>query len=138
MENKEQKLDDFMKNVFKEEFLETPPDGFTYNVMSKINTLDTVSEVTSYKPLISKTVWVVLGCLSVGLVLLVVYGNIGLNLNWLPVKLKDSAGIAAVFEKVGTLNLGSTTVYSMVAVLLIIYVQIYMLKRMIDRRFSVQ
>ena len=56
----EQHLDDLAKKVMTSAPLETPSFNFTADVMAKLDAPQ-VSAITTYKPLISKKAWIVIG-----------------------------------------------------------------------------
>lgn len=72
----EQHLDRLAKKVFKSVPLETPSLDFTATIMTKIEAVET-SSITTYKPLISKKAWFIIGTIIVGVVayLLTLEGN---------------------------------------------------------------
>lgn len=68
--NQKINIDDLIKNIVKEDGLETPPHGFLNKVMGTV--LMTNEKPISYKPLISKYVWVAIFS-GVGLIMLFLY-----------------------------------------------------------------
>jgi len=61
----EQHLDKLAKKVMQASSLETPSIDFTATIMKKIEGLET-SSITTYKPLISKKVWIIISALIIG------------------------------------------------------------------------
>ena len=62
----EQHLDDLAKKVMTSAPLETPSFNFTADVMAKLDAPQ-VSAITTYKPLISKKAWIVIGIIMIAL-----------------------------------------------------------------------
>ncbi|MBT8182185.1 MAG: hypothetical protein KJO53_11415, partial [Eudoraea sp.] len=81
-ENRDKQLDDFVKKVVKSAGLESPSDDFTQSIMSKIAAQNEKSMVTRYKPLISKTSWLVLAGIAIFLSVYIIFGNSDLNVSW--------------------------------------------------------
>ena len=66
--------DNFVDKVVKDSSLESPSLDFTNKIMSQINAT-TQSEITIYKPLISKRAWFIIGALIVGGLTYLMFGN---------------------------------------------------------------
>lgn len=72
MKDEDKYLDDLTKKIIKDTPLESPSFDFTNTVMSQINNLSD-SMVTVYKPLISRTAWVLIGFVFLALILYVIF-----------------------------------------------------------------
>ena len=70
-----EQIERFTDKLMKETVLEKPSMDFTSQVMLKVNVLSQ-SEITTYKPLISKRMWTIISVIAVGaLVYLFFYGT---------------------------------------------------------------
>ena len=75
-ENANKHIDSFTKKLFKDGSTESPSFDFTTKVMSDVNALSSTN-VTVYKPLISKRTWILI---SISVVALIAYFTFGLQL----------------------------------------------------------
>lgn len=135
-ENKDKQLDDFVKKVVKNIGLETPSDHFTQSIMSKIAAQKENSTVTIYKPLISKTGWLVLAAITLFLFAFIIFGNLDLNVGWLPSIDQVASYKIDFFDTLKQLNLPNTLVYGLMGLTFFIYVQIIFLKKHLENRYA--
>jgi len=136
-ENKDKQLDDFVKKVVKNTGLETPSDDFTQSIMSKIVAQNEKSMATRYKPLISKTSWLVLGSIALFLLAYAIFGNLDLNVSWIP-RIDEVAPVEIrFFNTLANLQLPNTLVYSLTGLTFFIYVQIILLKKHLENRYAI-
>lgn len=136
-ENKDKQLNDFVKKIVKSAGLETPSDGFTQNIMSKIAAQEVKSTVTVYQPLISKTSWFVLAAFAVFLFTFIIFGNLDLNVSWLPGIDQLAPNKIGFLDSLSQIRLPSTLVYGLSGLALFIYVQIIFLKKHLESRFAI-
>ncbi|WP_438424755.1 hypothetical protein [Aquimarina macrocephali] len=123
-----------IKHLVKEAGLETPSVDFLKNVMERVE-LSTVEMSSAYKPLISKKVWFVIAVVTAVLLCATPF-------------LSDSKESIlssidfSFFNKISIKNPFSdftfhkTTIYGILFLALLFLIQITILKRRIDRRFS--
>ncbi|NNE02258.1 MAG: hypothetical protein HKM92_02355 [Arenibacter sp.] len=128
-EDREKKLDAFVRQIVKEVALEEPSENFTKNVLSKIDEVSVAAKTVSYTPLISKPVWYVLALVTSLLLISTFIGNIEFDFF-----LKNSNFLANLSENSPTLNLpnisfSNIVVYAALALGFFVYVQIYLLKK---------
>lgn len=136
-ENKDKQLDDFVKKVVKNTGLETPSDDFTQSIMSKIVAQNEKSMATRYKPLISKTSWLVLASIALFLLAYAIFGNLDLNVSWIP-RIDEVAPVEIrFFNTLANLQLPNTLVYSLTGLTFFIYVQIILLKKHLENRYAI-
>ncbi|TYA54794.1 hypothetical protein [Formosa maritima] len=134
-EKKNNQLDTLIKDVMKQSALETPSFNFTANVMQQI-AADSKNTATVYKPLISKTGWVVM---FIGVLAIIVYillsGDSQSN-GWI-----DSIDFS-VLSNIKIPNLFSgiqfshTTMYALLFFGIMVCVQIPFLKNYFNKRMS--
>lgn len=135
-ENRDKQLDDFVKKVVKNAGLEAPSDDFTQSIMSKIAAQNEKSMVTRYKPLISKTSWLVLAGIAIFLSVYIIFGNSDLNVSWIPSITELVTNNIGIMNTLENLRLPNTLVYGLTGFTLFIYVQIAFLKKHLESRYT--
>ena len=135
-ENRDKQLDDFVKKVVKKAGLEAPSDDFTQSIMSKIVAQNEKRMVTRYKPLISKTSWLVLAGIAFFLLGYVIFGNSDLTVSWMPSINEVAIDNIGFMNTLANLQLPNTLVYSLTGLTLFIYVQIFYLKKHMESRYT--
>lgn len=135
-ENRDKQLDDFVKKVVKNAGLEAPSDDFTQSIMSKIAAQNEKSMVTRYKPLISKTSWLVLAGIAIFLSVYIIFGNSDLNISWIPSITELATNNIGIMNTLENLRLPNTLVYGLTGFTLFIYVQIAFLKKHLESRYT--
>ncbi|MGB5227420.1 MAG: hypothetical protein WBN55_04105 [Eudoraea sp.] len=135
-DNRDKQLDDFIKKIVKSAGIETPSDGFTQNIMSKIVAQEEKITTIEYKPLISKTSWFVLAAFAVFLFTFIIFGNIDLNISWLPGIDQLAPNKVGFLDFLSQIHLPSTLVYGLSGLALFIYVQIFFLKKHLENRYT--
>lgn len=130
-ENKHVKeLDAFAKKYIKDIEPEKPSVDFSSIVMQKINT-DAKSSVYHTKALISKKVWFVLGALFVALFFIPFQESSFINLS--DFSLFDEIQIPNILEN---LSVSSITFYAILFFGLMLFTQIFYLKRHFENRIN--
>lgn len=117
-----------LKQWMQELPLESPSSDFTTKVMGQIRGK---SLVTEYKPLISKTAWVIIGLLIIGAVLWLYFNP---SSNMMPeeqLSILDGLQFKNPFE---ALQLSRTSLYA-IAFLALFIVQIPFLKRVVEKNY---
>lgn len=131
----DKRIDQLVGKVMKESTLETPSFDFTSKVMQHV-VATSKSKATVYEPLISKRVWfVIFTCVLVLVVFVTLNGNTqnndlfsSINANIIS-KLKFSNPLLGF-------TLPSTTMYAIVMLLVMLFVQLPILKNYFDKRFQ--
>ena len=119
---------DMLKQWMQELPLESPSSDFTTKVMGQIHGK---SLITEYKPLISKTAWVIIGLLIIGAVLWLYFNP---SSNMIPeeqLSILDGLQFKNPFE---ALQLSRTSLYA-IAFLALFIVQIPFLKRVVEKNY---
>lgn len=135
-DNKDKQLNDFVKKIVKSAGLETPSDGFTQNIMSKIAAQEGKSSATVYQPLISKTSWLILATITLVLFTYVIFGKLDLSIGWLPNINSVTLNKIGFMEALSQIHLPNTAVYALIGIMLFFYVQIIFLKKHLENRYS--
>ncbi len=129
-ENANKHIDQFVDKVMKSSKLETPSFDFTAKVMSQI-TVTSRSAVTVYKPLISKTTWVILFLLTVGMVGFSFFNKDTSTLGWF-----DKLDFSIVSNLFSGVKISKTTMYSLLMFGVMLFIQIPLLKHYFNKRFD--
>ncbi|WP_297692124.1 hypothetical protein [uncultured Eudoraea sp.] len=135
-ENRDKQLDDFIKKVVNNAGLEAPSDDFTQSIMSKIAAQNEKSMVTRYKPLISRTSWLVLAGIAIFLSVYIIFGNSDLNVSWIPSITELATHNIGIMNTLENLQLPNTLVYGLAGLTFFIYVQIVLLKKHLESRYT--
>lgn len=135
-ENRDKQLDDFIKKVVNNAGLEAPSDDFTQSIMSKIAAQNEKSMVTRYKPLISRTSWLVLAGIAIFLSVYIIFGNSDLNVSWIPSITELATNNIGIMNTLENLQLPNTLVYGLAGLTFFIYVQIVLLKKYLESRYT--
>ena len=129
-ENANKHIDQFVDKVMNTAKLETPSFNFTAKVMSQI-TETSRSTVTVYKPLISKTTWVILFLLTVGMVGFSFFNKDTSTLGWF-----DKFDFSIVSNLFSGVKISQTTMYSLLMFGVMLFIQIPLLKHYFNKRFE--
>ncbi|WP_339755872.1 hypothetical protein [uncultured Winogradskyella sp.] len=130
MERDEKKIEAFIDKLLSNEVLEQPSFDFTDKVMSKV---ESIPSVTVYKPLITKSVWTFL---ILGFVLLVGYVILkepSGNNSWI-----DRLNLSSVSNPLENIafNFSKTLTYAMVLLTIMLGIQIPLLKHYFNKRMA--
>lgn len=129
-ENANKNIDQFVDRVMKSSKLETPSFDFTAKVMSQI-TVNQISKVTVYKPLISKTTWGILLVLTAGMVGFQIFSQESTSLGWF-----DKLDFSIVSNLFSGVKISQTTMYSLLMFGVMLFIQIPLLKHYFNKRFE--
>ena len=128
----ENKIDRFVAKVFKEVDMETPSEGFTDRIMDQIHTLET-SKLTSYQPLISKKIWVLIGfgVMLAFVILTMTTTSESSWLNQIDLSVLTENSFTQAFSNI---HISKTLMYTLVFLSLMTCIQIPILKSHFDKR----
>ncbi|MCF6296326.1 MAG: hypothetical protein L3J25_11645 [Flavobacteriaceae bacterium] len=135
VEDINKKLDDFVEKVVKDSSLESPSLDFTNKIMSKIETI-TQSEITVYRPLISKRAWFIIATLIIGgLTYLTLRDNVQTT-GWFDSLDYSLITNNKVTEKIGSVMFSKTFMYAITFFAVVFFIQIPILKNYFDKRLE--
>ncbi len=134
-ENKEKELDIFVKRVVDEIGLEQPSIDFTKSVLSKIQS-ETKKSAISYKPLISKSAWVVLATIVFGIFLYVIFGNPRMEINSPAFSVLNKLAAFDFSVEIPYRSVSNIYVYGFLGLTFFMGIQIFVLKHHFDKRYS--
>ena len=134
-ENADKYLDNLAKKVIKEAPLEHPSFNFTTSVMSQVAELSNNS-ITVYKPLISKTGWIVISIVFLTLITYLLFSIQEEPSNWF-----NSLDLSVLFNNKITnslsgFSMSKTLIYAVVFFGLMFSIQIPLLKNHFNQRLQ--
>lgn len=134
MEFKDEQLEAMLERLMRDEAIETPSDDFTDKVMDRVQTLANGSSIT-YRPLISKWVWVLIVLVFTGLIAIISLNSSGGGGEWLS-RLNVSDFQFQLFENIH-FEFSKTFTYGSILLGVMMLVQATMLKSYFNNRMSV-
>lgn len=136
-ENVDKHLDDLSRKVMSHSTIEQPSFNFTQNIMVQIERVK-ASEVTTYVPLISKRIWVLIAIallsISSGLAF---FGTFNDDNSWLRQLQFDRFSEYSFPNPLANIEFSQTTYYAVILFAVVMCVQIPILKRYFDKRLQV-
>ena len=124
-------FDKIVAKAFKDLPLESPSDDFTFKVMESVKKMP-VPELSGYKPLISKPIWIALASLVVASIAIGYKLQLG-SISWLDNLNIGRENTVNGFEwNIPSLEWSNPLVYATLIMGLLIVIQLRMLKPMID------
>lgn len=131
MEFNDKKLEQFIDKLMADDTLEKPSANFTDTVL---NSLETKSLAVTYKPLIPKWMWALIG---IALLTLIVYSLLNQQDSGTESKLSELFNLSQIeFNPLQNVNFNfsKTLIYSMVAFTVMIGLQVPLLKTYLNNR----
>lgn len=136
-ENADKYLDDLSRKVIGRSSVESTSVDFTSKVMSQIKTYST-SKVTTYVPLISLRIWMLIGLGFLAIVLYAIFKSPDAGSSWLKKWNLDQFQLLN-FEftsPISTLDVSQVTLYATLLLALMLCIQIPMLKHYFNKRME--
>jgi hypothetical protein len=124
-------IEKLVDKVMKSSSLETPSFDFTAKVMSQVMA-HSKSGVTVYKPLFSKSAWVVLLLVATVLIAVSVYSNDSSSLGLL-----DKLDLSKLPNLFSGIKISQTAMYSLLMFAIMMCIQVPLLKHYFNKRFEV-
>jgi hypothetical protein len=135
-EDKDKKLDTFIRKAVIEAGLENPSVDFTRSVLSKIQADAQKSTAFVYRPLISKSVWLMILTAIAGVFVYSIWENPSSEINWLTVlKLNRFAEFNLLANSLN-FYISNTVIYSFVGLAFFVWVQVFLLKSYMNKRIA--
>lgn len=130
--NEDKHIEKFVDKVMKELVIERPSIDFTSKVMAQVISTKK-SEISTYQPLISNYVWlIILGSFLTLVFFLITNGDTSTN-SWIS-SLDLSVFSNNIFSKV---KFSKITFYAVLLLTLMFYIQIPLIKNQIDKQYKV-
>jgi membrane-associated PAP2 superfamily phosphatase len=134
-EHTEQHLDELAKKVMQSSPLEKPSLDFTANIMAKVDAI-TTNNITVYKPLISKRMWLVIAVLVVGSLFYGVFGSGLEGLSWFDKVDFSIFSNNKITDAISGIKFSKTLIYAVGLCGLVFFIQIPMMKHYLDKRLE--
>ena len=112
-------------------------DGFTEQVLAKLETRKESALLTAYKAPISKLTWVVLGVVFGGVLIWTAIAGTSTQWDWTS-ELSSYINISTFFEGVALPTLEYSALYSIGLFALFVILQLVFMKRFFDRRLGLE
>ncbi|MDD7885230.1 hypothetical protein [Flavivirga sp. 57AJ16] len=132
-ENADKYLDNITKKVIKDAHLESPSFNFTASVMSQVKEH---RSMTVYKPLISKTGWVVISVVFLTLMACMFFGIQEKSISWFGSLDLSLLSNNKVVNLISGFSVPNTLTYAIVLFGLMLCVQVFFLKNHFNRRLQ--
>ncbi|MBN4047305.1 hypothetical protein JYU05_02050 [bacterium AH-315-P13] len=134
-EHTEQHLDKLAKKVMQSSLLESPSLEFTANIIAKVEASVT-SNITVYKPLISKRVWLLISILVIGSLSYGIFGSGLEGLGWFNSIDFSIISNNKITEAISGIRFSKTLMYAVGFFGLVFFIQIPMMKHYFDKRLD--
>jgi len=136
-DNEDKYLDDLNRKIITEGSIESPSLNFTDLVMSQIELISSSTKII-YKPLISKTNWILI---LIGFSALVVYVCVtGVEINssgWLSEISNSILSKNKISQLLPGLKMSKTVIYTIILFGIMFSIQIPILKHYLNKRFEI-
>lgn len=134
-DNLDNHIEKLIDKSVKKAALEKPSLGFTNSVMAQIDVLQ-ISTITTYRPLISKPVWIAIFALTLVIVLYIIFGGSNFETGWL-----NSIDLSIITDNIFSnalsgLKISNTVMYAIVLFGLMLFIQVPILKHHFDKRLE--
>jgi len=131
----EQQLDKLAKKVMKSSLLENPSLDFTANIMAKVDAF-AKSKTIVYQPLISKTAWIIIIILVVGILSLGFFENGFESLGWFDTIYHSIITDNKISKTISSIAISKTMMYAIVFFGVVFFIQIPILKNRFEKRLA--
>ncbi|WP_338731103.1 hypothetical protein [Mangrovimonas cancribranchiae] len=123
----------FIDNIFENSSLESPSLEFSTQVMSKIHAINN-TKVTTYKPLISRSVWIAIAVVFVGFLAAILVNVTFTQASWLT--FLDFSIVSRLGNIFPSTQLPTSLVYAILFFGIMLLVQLTWLKRYFNKRLQ--
>ena len=134
-ENVDKHIEHLVEKVMKKSTLETPSLDFTSNIMAQLET-SKQSIVTTYKPLITKRVWVFISIMFISFLAYIVFVNKPETSDWFNSFNFNKLNFDKISEVFSQIKAPKTAAYIIGVFALMLLVQLTFLKNYFDKRFE--
>lgn len=128
-------IENLVNKVMQETELESPSLHFTSQVMSQVEALQS-SVITAYKPLISKSIWGIIGFAVLATCIYLFLNTPSNESSWLSSINFDVITNNSITQTISSFKMSKTLMYTIVLMSLMICVQVPLLKNHFDKRFE--
>lgn len=128
------KLDGFAKKLLSNLPDEVPSFDFTAQVMSRVEILDQASSIT-YKPLISKKIWILITLFVVGIFSYLIFGDVTMD-GLLASSLQVESLPKINFHKLPMFRISNIVLYGIIGFTFFSCIQVFVLKHHFNSRYA--
>ncbi|WP_343696260.1 hypothetical protein [Flavobacterium sp.] len=133
MKESDKNLEQLIEKMMTEDNLQSPSIDFTSKIMAKVELLEE-KKIKTYKPLISKSVWMLMGAAVIGLFIYIsLFSSTESNLKIDKIGELYSNKIAGIFSGI---QLSKTLLYTILVVPFMVLVQVGVLKNYFDKKYE--
>lgn len=135
MERQNKHIDQLVEKMMKDTSLESPSSNFTNTIMSQVEVIAN-SDITTYKPLISKRAWLILGSV---VLLVILYSLFAEHTTEEGITFINNFKVSAknkFTSIISHLNFSKTITYTMGLFAMMLLLQIPLLKDHYNKRFN--
>lgn len=134
--NIDKHLEKLTSKLMEETSLESPSFDFTDNIMSQVQIIKT-SDVTVYKPLISKSIWILIALGFITLIGYLIFGTTSQESEALFTINFDVLFNNRFTETLSAMKFSDTLMYAVVSLGIMLFIQIPLLKNYFDNRLAI-
>ena len=134
--NIDKHLEKLTNKIMEETSLESPSFDFTDNIMSQVQIIKT-SDVTVYKPLISKSIWILIALGFITLIGYLIFGTTSQESEALFTINFDVLFNNRFTETLSAMKFSDTLMYAIVSLGIMLFIQIPLLKNYFDNRLAI-
>ncbi|MDG5492078.1 hypothetical protein [Psychroserpens sp. SPM9] len=134
-ENADKHLDKLSRKVIGKSAIESPSFDFTQVVMHQVQALQS-PKATTYVPLISKRVWLVIALMFVGVMSYLIFGSSAANNKWVTALGLEHLPDVDLSYFLAQVEFSQTLIYAIMLFGIMLCVQIPILKRYFDKRLE--
>ncbi|OIQ30701.1 MAG: hypothetical protein BM564_00345 [Bacteroidetes bacterium MedPE-SWsnd-G2] len=138
MENNEDiKMGRFVDNMMKDVSLDQPSVDFTKLVMAQLETAKQPSLVTTYKPLLPKSIKYVLIVLALSLIFFILWSNTSWSLNWFSNLDLSIVNDNRINSGIQNFNISTTAIYGVLILMVFGVAQLSYLKHYFNKQLAI-
>ena len=134
--NIDKHLEKLTNKIMEETSLESPSFDFTDNIMSQVQIIKT-SDVTVYKPLISKSIWILIALGFITLIGYLILGTTSQDSEALFTINFDALFNNRFTKALSAMKFSDTLMYAIVSLGIMLFIQIPLLKNYFDNRLAI-
>lgn len=135
-DNIDKHIERFVDKTMKKASLESPSFDFTNTVMAQVNALKQ-STVTTYRPLISKPMWLAIFIVGFAIVLYIIFGMNTTETSWLSFIDLSVLTDNKFSNTMSGFKVSKIVMYAIVLFGIMLFIQVPILKNYFDKRIAV-
>lgn len=129
-------IEKLVDKTMKKSSLESPSFNFTNTVMARVNALES-DTITTYKPLISKPMWLAILVIAITIVLYIMFGMTTTETGWLSFIDLSVLTDNKLSNAMSGFKVSNTVMYGVVLFGIMLFIQVPLLKHYFDKRIAI-